>query len=257
MLQVGFRWAGEANIALAIEPIVSLGSVLRMVPKVSNLRVRQCQKTESCAVKSRLWHEIIIADVLERLSLSMRGVQMSGVWRIVMKPLIDDVPVVAGMVVAMKAPPQVRVCLHQPPVDVHLAFSHGTLPRCVHCDWACASHHSFLLSVPRPDTTLHNVLCHELGQSGRSHPSKTQLRDILNTSRRCRGRKVCCVVDEQLPTGCTGAWTWLMPHVTCWHTTTIAADPTLQHATHHDEIQCACRSISHWRWASKWVAHWW
>ena len=39
-LQVGFRWAGEANIALAIEPIVSLGTVLRMVPKVSNLRVR-------------------------------------------------------------------------------------------------------------------------------------------------------------------------------------------------------------------------
>jgi hypothetical protein len=34
-------------------------------------------------------------------------VQMSGVWRIVMKPLIDDVPVVAGMVIAMKAPPQV------------------------------------------------------------------------------------------------------------------------------------------------------
>ena len=32
---------------------------------------------------------------------------MSGVWRIVMKPLIDDVPVVAGMVIAMKAPPQV------------------------------------------------------------------------------------------------------------------------------------------------------
>ena len=38
--QLGFRWAGEANIALAIEPIVSLGNVLRMVPKVSNLRVR-------------------------------------------------------------------------------------------------------------------------------------------------------------------------------------------------------------------------
>ena len=37
---------------------------------------------------------------------------MSGVWRIIMKPLIDDVPVVAGMVVAMKAPPQVRLwCL--------------------------------------------------------------------------------------------------------------------------------------------------
>jgi len=73
-LEVGFRWAGEANIALAIEPIVSLGSVLRMVPKVSNLR-------------------------------------MSGVWRIVMKPLIDDVPVVAGMVVAMKAPPQIHFTL--------------------------------------------------------------------------------------------------------------------------------------------------
>lgn len=40
--QVGFRWAGEANIALAIEPIVSLGTLLRMVPKVSNLRVPFC-----------------------------------------------------------------------------------------------------------------------------------------------------------------------------------------------------------------------
>lgn len=39
LLQVGFRWAGEANIALAIEPVVSLGTLLRMVPKVSNLRV--------------------------------------------------------------------------------------------------------------------------------------------------------------------------------------------------------------------------
>jgi hypothetical protein len=39
-MQVGFRWAGQANIALAVEPIVSLGTLLRMVPKVSNLRVR-------------------------------------------------------------------------------------------------------------------------------------------------------------------------------------------------------------------------
>ena len=38
-MQVGFRWAGQANIALAVEPIVSLGTLLRMVPKVSNLRV--------------------------------------------------------------------------------------------------------------------------------------------------------------------------------------------------------------------------
>ena len=36
---MGFRWAGQANIALAVEPIVSLGTLLRMVPKVSNLRV--------------------------------------------------------------------------------------------------------------------------------------------------------------------------------------------------------------------------
>lgn len=36
--------------------------------------------------------------------------QISGVFRIVMKPLIDDIPVVAGMVVAMKAPPQACFC---------------------------------------------------------------------------------------------------------------------------------------------------
>ena len=45
--QVGFRWAGEANIALAIEPIVNVGNVFRMVPKVSNLRVRPCHITRA------------------------------------------------------------------------------------------------------------------------------------------------------------------------------------------------------------------
>lgn len=73
-LEVAFRWAGEANIALAIEPIVSLGNLLRMVPKVSNLRV-------------------------------------SGAVRIMMKPIVDDVPVVAAMVVALKAPPQIHFTL--------------------------------------------------------------------------------------------------------------------------------------------------
>ena len=37
--QASFRWAGDANIAIAIEPAIA-GSTLRMVPKVSDLRVR-------------------------------------------------------------------------------------------------------------------------------------------------------------------------------------------------------------------------
>lgn len=73
-LEAGFRWAGEANIALAIEPLITLGNLLRMVPKVTNLRV-------------------------------------SGVVRIIMKPLVDDIPVVQALIVAFKAPPQIHFTL--------------------------------------------------------------------------------------------------------------------------------------------------
>lgn len=134
-MQVGFRWAGQANIALAVEPIVSLGTLLRMVPKVSNLRVGAapgmltaclhylaavpvlvlCMFMKLLAVSQKPLHFSSRHDshFLSYASVQMLTwllcvlVQMSGVWRIVMKPLIDDVPVVAGMVIAMKAPPQV------------------------------------------------------------------------------------------------------------------------------------------------------
>lgn len=164
--QVGFRWAGEANIALAIEPIVSLGTLLRMVPKVSNLRVPFCaalgkhrpicnahvlqlasaivhvgmapkvstlrgllvlpltassQSAGCCAPsRSRLrqphridWPEpccIYCSKACKIRREPFATPQISGVFRIVMKPLIDDIPVVAGMVVAMKAPPQACFC---------------------------------------------------------------------------------------------------------------------------------------------------
>lgn len=36
---MNFRWAGDANIAIAIEPSIA-GTTLRMVPRVSDLRVR-------------------------------------------------------------------------------------------------------------------------------------------------------------------------------------------------------------------------
>lgn len=50
-------------------------------------------------------------------------VQVSGVMRIIMKPILDDVPVVAAMVVSLRAPPQVWApditCPHHSFITIH------------------------------------------------------------------------------------------------------------------------------------------
>ena len=45
--------------------------------------------------------------VTPRLSRAQHAWQVSGTFRIVAKPLIQEIPVVAGMIVALKAPPEV------------------------------------------------------------------------------------------------------------------------------------------------------
>ena len=69
--QASFRWAGDANIAIAIEPAVA-GSTLRMVPKVSDLRVRQpdqgtCLVTAVCT--GRVCIVSTIFDSLHELAI--------------------------------------------------------------------------------------------------------------------------------------------------------------------------------------------
>lgn len=46
-LQIDFRWAGEANIAIAIE-LPAGGEATRMVPKVSDLRVAGTLRVMLC-----------------------------------------------------------------------------------------------------------------------------------------------------------------------------------------------------------------
>lgn len=141
VMQASFRWAGDANIAIAIEPAVA-GSTLRMVPKVSDLRVRlDCRSSPARMVVSSSSHSLgpachrcidvdsgtrtalhavrhsikctagrplaVTPHPCLRLSPSLHGWQVSGTFRIVAKPLIQEIPVVAGMIVALKAPPEV------------------------------------------------------------------------------------------------------------------------------------------------------
>lgn len=80
VLQVGFRWAGEANIALAIEPIISLGTLLRMVPKVSNLRVTFCAALGSiCPVCNA--HVLQLASAIVHVRMGAEGLQPAGTAR--------------------------------------------------------------------------------------------------------------------------------------------------------------------------------
>ncbi|KAK9808833.1 hypothetical protein WJX72_004641 [[Myrmecia] bisecta] len=73
-MEVAFRWAGEANIAIAIE-LPAGGDATRMVPKVSDLDVR-------------------------------------GTCRVILAPLVDEVPGFGAAVIALRKPPMINFKLN-------------------------------------------------------------------------------------------------------------------------------------------------
>ena len=70
LLEVAFRWAGEANIAIAID-LPAGGDLTRMVPKVTDLRV-------------------------------------AGVARVRLSPLVDAIPGFGAALVALRRPPLIH-----------------------------------------------------------------------------------------------------------------------------------------------------
>ena len=70
LLEVAFRWAGEANIAIAID-LPAGGDYTRMVPKVTDLRV-------------------------------------AGVARVLLSPLVPEIPGFGAASVALRKPPLIH-----------------------------------------------------------------------------------------------------------------------------------------------------